>query len=156
MLGEDGRQGQEGLVLTITEATLAAMVTHACREAPIEACGYLAEKGGIVSRVFPLTNVDASPEHYALIPTEQFAAVRQMRRDGYRLRAVYHSHPASPARMSEEDIRLAFDRGLSYVIVSLADADPVVKSFTVGTVEATADEETVVVLQAAAPAVENA
>jgi proteasome lid subunit RPN8/RPN11 len=107
------------------------MIAHARRVAPVEACGYLAEKNGIVSWVFPMTNADASPEHYALVPAEQFAAVREMRRSGYELRAVYHSHPASPARMSQEDLRLAFDRKLSYVIVSLEDEEPELKSFTI-------------------------
>ena len=91
----------------------------------------------MVSRVFRLTNADASPEHYTLVPAEQFAAVREMRKSGYELRAVYHSHPASAARMSREDLRLAFDCGLSYVIVSLAGEEPVVKSFTIHDGEAT-------------------
>ncbi len=111
---------------------MAEIVAHARQDAPLEACGYLAERDGVVARVYRLTTADASPEHFSLVPAEQFAAVRAMRRDGYRLRALYHSHPASPARMSQEDIRLAADPSLSYVIVSLAGAQPVVKSFTLG------------------------
>jgi proteasome lid subunit RPN8/RPN11 len=52
--------------------------------------------------------------------------------------AIYHSHPESPARPSEEDIRLALTPGVSYLIVSLEDAQqPVVKSFKIdqGTVQ---------------------
>jgi proteasome lid subunit RPN8/RPN11 len=107
------------------------IVAHARQDAPNEACGYLSAKHGVVSRAFRLTNADASPEHYTLVPAEQFAAVREMRKSGHELRAVYHSHPASPARMSQEDLRLAFDCGLSYVIISLAGEEPVVKSFTI-------------------------
>ena len=107
------------------------IIEHAREVAPIEACGYLAEKDGVVKRVFRLTNADASPVHYTLVPAEQFAAVREMRKSGHELRAIYHSHPANPARMSEEDIRLAFECGLSYVIVSLAGEEPVVNSFTI-------------------------
>jgi proteasome lid subunit RPN8/RPN11 len=118
-------------VLKLTPKAFAEVITHARQDAPIEACGYLAEKDGEAGRVFRLTNVDASPEHFSLDPKEQFAAVRQMRAEGYRLRAVYHSHPASPARPSQEDIRLAFDPSLSYVIVSLAGAQPDVRSFTI-------------------------
>lgn len=129
-------------MLKATDSAIAEIVTHAREHAPIEACGYLAEKDGVASRVFRLTNVDASPEHFSLDPKEQFATVRQMRAEGYRLRAVYHSHPASPARPSQEDIRLAFDPSLSYVIVSLAAAEPDVKSFTIrnGVVEPEAIE----------------
>jgi proteasome lid subunit RPN8/RPN11 len=107
------------------------IIAHARQDAPIEACGYLAAKDGIVSRVFRLTNADNSPEHYTLVPAEQFAALREMRKAGYELRAVYHSHPKSPARMSQEDLRLAFDCGLSYVIASLASDEPDLKSYTI-------------------------
>jgi proteasome lid subunit RPN8/RPN11 len=118
-------------MLKLADSAVAGIIAHARADAPTEACGYLGEKDGVASRVFRLTNVDASPEHFSLDPKEQFAVVRQMRQEGYKLRAVYHSHPASPARPSQEDIRLAFDPSLSYVIVSLAEAEPVVKSFTI-------------------------
>jgi len=127
------------MTLRITTGALAEMVAHAQDDAPLEACGYLGERDGTVGRVVRLTNADASPEHYSLVPAEQFAAVRALRREGWRLRAVYHSHPASPARMSAEDLRLALDRSLSYVIVSLAGAEPTVKSFRVD--EAAGEEE---------------
>lgn len=107
------------------------IIAHARADAPIEVCGYLARQGEVVVKVVRLTNADASPEHFSLIPAEQFQAVKAMRAEGLTLAAVYHSHPASPARMSEEDIRLAVDKTLSYVIVSLAGAEPVIKSFRV-------------------------
>lgn len=107
------------------------LIQHAQSDAPIEACGYLAEQDEAVTTAFPLKNVDASPEHFSFEPAEQFAAVRQMRAAGLRLRAVYHSHPATPARPSLEDIRLANDPSLSYIIVSLAGPQPDVKSFRI-------------------------
>lgn len=124
--------------LTVSRAALAEMIAHARADLPNEACGYLGEKGGVVGRVIRLTNADASPEHYSLLPAEQFAAVQALRSEGFVLRAVYHSHPESPARMSAEDLRLAADPGLSYVIVSLEAAEPVIKSFRV---DGTAGEE---------------
>jgi proteasome lid subunit RPN8/RPN11 len=45
--------------------------------------------------------------------------------------ANYHSHPESPARPSQEDIRLAYDPGISYVIVSLVAELPDIKSFRI-------------------------
>ncbi|MFB3812504.1 MAG: M67 family metallopeptidase [Terriglobales bacterium] len=131
-------------MLKLTESVVEEIIAHARECAPIEACGYLAAKEGVVSRAFRLTNVDASPEHFSLDPREQFAAVRQMRAEGHRLRAVYHSHPATPARPSQEDIRLAFDPSLSYVIVSLAGAEPDVQSFTIRGGEVAPEEITVV------------
>jgi proteasome lid subunit RPN8/RPN11 len=130
-------------MLNIQRRVIDSLIEHARKDAPIEACGYLAEKDGIVVMSLALTNVDASKEHFSLDPKEQFDAVREIRSRGLRLRAVYHSHPASPARPSEEDIRLAFDPSLSYVIVSL-DKGTVIKSFgiRVGKVE---EEEIVIV-----------
>lgn len=117
--------------MNITKSVIEDLVQHACSEVPIEACGYLAEKDGVIVSAIRLRNVDASPEHFSFEPAEQFAAVRQMRSSGMRLKAVYHSHPATPARPSQEDIRLANDPSLSYVIVSLAAPDPDVKSFRI-------------------------
>jgi proteasome lid subunit RPN8/RPN11 len=115
----------------IHRSIIKQMIQHAQADAPIEACGYLAGKDDIITAVFRLKNVDNSPEHFSFEPAEQFAAVRQMRAAGLRLRAVYHSHPATPAHPSQEDIRLANDPSLSYVIVSLVGAQPDVKSFRI-------------------------
>ncbi len=108
------------------------LIAHAVEHAPIEACGLLAGVGSVVQELYRLTNTDASAEHFSLDPKEQFAAVKDMRASGTEMLAVYHSHPATPARMSDEDLRMALTPGIRYVIVSLADpAQPVIKSFTI-------------------------
>ncbi len=117
--------------MKIKQSIIDQLIQHAQADAPVEACGYLAETGEVVTTIIRLKNVDNSPEHFSFAPAEQFAAVRQMRATGQRLRAVYHSHPATPARPSQEDIRLANDPSLSYVIVSLAGPGPDVKSFRI-------------------------
>ncbi|GHU19128.1 Mov34/MPN/PAD-1 family protein [Betaproteobacteria bacterium] len=111
-----------------------ALIEHARRDAPIEACGYLAgvlDVAGVVGAHFPLTNTDASAEHFSFDPAEQFAAFKEAGKQGMKLIACYHSHPASPARPSAEDIKLAYDPNISYVIVSLVEETPVVKSFRI-------------------------
>ncbi len=105
------------------------IVDHAKRDAPIEVCGYLAGKGGVITRHYELTNVDQSEEHFSFDPKEQFATVKSARAEGLEIYAVYHSHPATPARPSQEDIRLAYDPNISYVIVSLAEGKQDVKAF---------------------------
>jgi proteasome lid subunit RPN8/RPN11 len=114
--------------LRMSEAVVEKIIAHARKDVPIEACGYLTGDGEVVTGWVPLTNVDASPEHYSLDPGEQFITVRSLREQGLQVMAVYHSHPCSPARMSQEDIRLAYDPNISYVIVSLLDP-AAVKSF---------------------------
>lgn len=118
-------------MLHISQDIIDAVIAHARKEAPLEACGYLAEKEGIVVRHYPLTNVDASPEHFSLSPEEQFTAVRSMRAAGLHLCAIYHSHPLSEARPSQEDIKLAYDPRISYVIISLANGNDRVRSFRI-------------------------
>lgn len=130
--------------MKIHSSVLKEIISHARRDAPIEACGYLAGKDGVATRSFPLRNVDGSKEHFSFDPAEQFAAIRSIRKDGLREMAVYHSHPASPARPSQEDIRLAYDPSISYVIVSLAEENSDVKSFRIRTGKVEAEEITVV------------
>ena len=120
------------------------IVDHAKRGAPIEVCGYLAGKDGVITRHYELTNVDQSQEHFSFDPKEQFATVKSARAEGLEIYAVYHSHPATPARPSQEDIRLAYDPNISYVIVSLADGKEDVKAFHIRDGEVAPDTITLV------------
>ena len=117
-------------MVDIKKQVIEAIVAHAKKEAPVEACGYLAGKNGVITRHYELTNMDHSPEHFSFDPAEQFNVVKQARDENLEIMANYHSHPASPARPSQEDIRLAYDPGICYFIVSLA-GDPEIKSFKI-------------------------
>lgn len=119
------------MVLVIEEEILTSLLAHGRREEPNEACGFLAAKDGVVCRHFELTNIDAAPDHYAMDPAEQFAVVRQIREEGLQLAAVYHSHPETPARPSVEDLRLAHDPNVVYVIVSLMAGVVPVRAFRI-------------------------
>jgi proteasome lid subunit RPN8/RPN11 len=121
----------------IKRGVIQAITAHANKELPNEACGYLAAENDIVTSHYELTNIDQAPDHFSMEPREQFAAVKEMRSRGQVLRAVYHSHPETPARPSAEDIRLAYDPEISFVIVSLATAQPQIKSFLVARGEVT-------------------
>lgn len=108
------------------------MVEQARAEAPIEACGILAGSSDRVEKLYPMTNVDQSNDHFMMEPREQFAVVKDIRSASLEMLAIYHSHPATPARPSEEDIRLALTPDVIYVIVSLQDAQtPVAKGFLI-------------------------
>ncbi len=125
------------MIVHLKLADYLALVQHARKEAPNEDCGLLAgridEANGekFVERVFFLTNLDHSPEHFSLDPKEQFAAVKEMRAAGLELLGNWHSHPATPSRPSEEDKRLAYDSRASYFIWSLNGGEPVLNSFHV-------------------------
>ena len=100
-------------------------------EAPLEACGYLAGKEDVITAHYKMTNVDKSETHYTLDPKEQFKVAKSVRTNGTELIAVYHSHPTSPARPSEEDIRLAHDASIIYVIVSLENGNRTCGAFKI-------------------------
>ena len=118
-------------MLILSQKLLEGLIDHARNGLPEEVCGYLAGNDRTVIRQFRLTNIDHSPEHFSFDPAEQFQVVREARKEGLDILTNYHSHPESPARPSEEDIRLAYDPNISYVIVSLAGESPDVKSFRI-------------------------
>jgi len=108
------------------------MIAHAKGGFPLEVCGILGGTDGTVSAMYRMTNTDASNEHFMMDPKEQFSVVKDLRAKGLAMLAIYHSHPETPARPSEEDIKLALTPDVSYLIISLADADiPVIKSYKI-------------------------
>ncbi|MDE7399501.1 MAG: M67 family metallopeptidase [Oscillospiraceae bacterium] len=121
------------------------ILAHAISELPNEACGLIGgviENGNkIIKKVYLLTNIDKSNEHFSLDPKEQLAAVKDMRAEGISPLGNWHSHPESPSRPSEEDKRLAYDSSASYMILSLMDRSaPVLKSFKIHGNEAAVEE----------------
>lgn len=112
------------------------IVAHAEKELPNEACGLI---GGTINgdskkikKVYLLTNIDHSNEHFSLDPKEQLAAIKDMRQNGLVPLGNWHSHPESPSRPSDEDKRLAYDSKASYMILSLMDSqNPVLNSFNI-------------------------
>ncbi len=113
------------------------IIAQAKAELPAEACGYLLGKKGIITYNYPMTNIDHSPEHFSFSPEEQFAAVRYARQENLDVLANWHSHPVSPARPSQEDIRLAYDPEILYLILSLETAEPVLNAFHIQESEVT-------------------
>ena len=108
------------------------LIAHAREGFPLEVCGILGGNGDKVSAIYRMTNTDASNEHFMTEPREQFSVVKDLRTKGLAMLAIYHSHPETPARPSEEDIKLALTPDVSYVIISLADAAvPSIKSYKI-------------------------
>ena len=125
------------------------MLKHCEDGLPNESCGLIAGTvdGDVktVEKVYLLTNIDASREHFSLDPKEQLAAVKDMRKNGYVPLGNFHSHPESPSRPSEEDKRLAYDSKANYLILSLMEADnPVLNAFLVDEEKQVTKEELVI------------
>lgn len=132
--------------MKVKKEIIKKIIKHAKKDAPVEACGYLAQADGVVSHYYELTNIDKSGEHFSFDSKEQFETVLEARSNGLELCAVYHSHPKTPARPSEEDIKLAYDPHLSYVIVSLSDpSEADVKSYKI--IGGEVDQETLEIVE---------
>lgn len=123
-------------MITLKKSDFEKILKHAESVLPEEACGLIAgditEGGKEIKKVYILTNIDHSNEHFSLDPKEQLAAVKDMRANGLTPLGNWHSHPESPSRPSEEDKRLAYDSKASYLILSLMDREkPVLNSFKI-------------------------
>lgn len=124
------------MTIKLKKADFEKIVAHARKELPNEACGLITGRIDgevkVVEKVYFLTNVDRSNEHFSLDPKEQLAAVKDMRANGFVPLGNWHSHPESPSRPSDEDKRLAYDSKASYMILSLMDKNaPVLNSFKI-------------------------
>jgi proteasome lid subunit RPN8/RPN11 len=118
--------------LMIESRVAEALSRAALAAAPLEACGLCGGRDGRVTEFHALTNADASAEHFSMLPAEQFKAIKAMRASGAALAAIWHSHPATPARLSDEDLRLAWTPDTVYLITSLAGSGgPVTRGYVV-------------------------
>ena len=105
------------------------LVAHAREEQPNECCGTLRISDGVLESSSRATNERASPYGYSLDPKSLLAA-NQLDDEGYEV-AIYHSHPRSPAEPSQTDINLAHYPHWAYLIVSLAEDEPIVRAWRI-------------------------
>ena len=128
--------------LEIPQEIIDDMIAHAKEMLPNECCGYLAgkqlEDSIALESIYKMTNTDNKPDHFTMEPKEQFAAMKDARAKELSLSVVYHSHPETPARPSEEDLRLLVDPQMVYVIVSMLDeVQPSIKAYRINNKVAT-------------------
>jgi proteasome lid subunit RPN8/RPN11 len=108
-------------------------VPQQARRMPQEACGILAGRDGLVTKLYRVANRDDNPHSgYYMDPREQSDVISDAQEQGLSLLAIYHSHIASEAYPSERDRKLAFYPDLYYMIISVANLKrPVVRMFTI-------------------------
>ena len=99
-------------IIRMKYTLLDEIARYATGHLPEEACGLIAgsedENGRLIEKVYYLTNVDHAEDHFTLNPKEQLSAIKDMRANGLKPLGNWHSHPSSPSRPSQEDIKLAF------------------------------------------------
>jgi [CysO sulfur-carrier protein]-S-L-cysteine hydrolase len=112
-------------VLRITRELHDAIVDHARRDHPDEACGVLAGPIGseVPERFIPMLNAARSPTFYEFDSMEQLRVWREMDDRDEEPVVIYHSHTATEAYPSRTDIGLAGEPGAHYVLVSTREPD---------------------------------
>ncbi len=107
-------------VLTIDRASYDAIVAHARRDHPDEACGVVAGTAGSdrPTRVVPMLNAAMSPTFYEFDSIDLLRLYQEMDARDEEPVVIYHSHTATEAYPSRTDISLAQEPGAHYVLVS--------------------------------------
>lgn len=107
-------------MLTIDQATYDAIVAHAKRDHPVEACGIVAGPEGSdrAERFVEMVNAAGSPTFYEYDSTDLLALYKEMDERDEEPVVIYHSHTATEAYPSVTDINLAAEPGAHYVLVS--------------------------------------
>ncbi|WP_040320028.1 Mov34/MPN/PAD-1 family protein [Aeromicrobium marinum] len=138
-------------MLTIDRATVDAIIAHARRDHPDEACGVVAGAIGsdLPTRHVPMLNAAMSPTFYEFDSGDLLRLYRDMDDRDEEPVVVYHSHTATEAYPSRTDIDLASEPGAHYVLVSTRDgaheAGPVdVRSYRIVDGEVTEEEVRIV------------
>jgi [CysO sulfur-carrier protein]-S-L-cysteine hydrolase len=120
-------------VLRLDHGVYLEMVGLAWDELPDEACGLLAgdPRTGRVRRFYRCRNRAASSRIYEVDPKDQLRADRDAEERGMEIIGVMHSHTHTDAYPSPTDVAQAVDPAWHYVIVSLRDEAPVLRSYLI-------------------------
>ncbi|HWC34845.1 MAG TPA: M67 family metallopeptidase [Mycobacteriales bacterium] len=102
-----------------------AIVDHARRDHPDEACGIIAGPAGSdrPERFVAMQNAERSPTFYRFDSMEQLRVWREMDDRDEEPVVIYHSHTATEAYPSRTDIGLAAEPSAHYVLVSTREPD---------------------------------
>ena len=110
-------------MLVIAQDVVDAIVAHARRDHPDEACGVVAGPSGSdrPERFVPMVNAARSPTFYEFDSMDLLRLYREMDARDEEPVVIYHSHTATEAAPSRTDIALATEPGAHYVLVSTRD-----------------------------------
>ena len=136
-------------MLTLSQEIYDAIVAHAKRDHPDEACGVVAGPEGSdrPERFVPMVNAAGSPTFYEFDSLELLQLYKEMDARDEEPVVIYHSHTATEAYPSRTDITYAGEPGAHYLLVSTRDPRVTeVRSFSI--VEGTVTEEQVNIVSA--------
>ena len=111
-------------MLTIDQATYDAIVAHAKRDHPDEACGVVAGPAGgdLPTRHIAMDNAARSMTFYEFDSMEQLRVWREIADNDEEPVVIYHSHTATEAYPSRTDVSYAAEPQAHYVLLSTAES----------------------------------
>jgi [CysO sulfur-carrier protein]-S-L-cysteine hydrolase len=120
-------------MLLLPQPVYDQMVAHCLTGLPDEACGLLGGDLAIGQALtcYPTRNLAASAKLYTVDPKEHLRADRDAEFLGNSIIGVFHSHTHTEAFPSPTDVAQAPDPEWHYVLVSLRDIVPVVRSYRI-------------------------
>lgn len=120
-------------MLELDATAYGQMVAHAYDGLPDEACGLFAAAPGSarVERFYPCRNDAASSRVYTINPLDHLKAERDAEGRGLQIVGVMHSHTHTEAYPSPTDVAQAPDPDWHYIIVSLRQEAPVLRSYAI-------------------------
>lgn len=136
--------------LRIRRDLVDAMIAHARRDHPDEACGVIAGPEGSdrPERFVEMLNAERSPTFYRFDSGEQLTVWREMDARDEEPVVIYHSHTATEAYPSRTDAKFASEPHAHYVLISTRDelgAEAEVRSYRI--VDSVITEEPVHILE---------
>ena len=118
--------------LQISKSNYQRIMDHLLGLCPLEGCGLMAGRKGVVQLIYQVTNRLNSPVAFEMDPAEQLAAMLDIEERELELLAIYHSHPHGPATPSSVDIKTNYYPETAQVIVSWSDPDhPTTRAFRI-------------------------
>jgi proteasome lid subunit RPN8/RPN11 len=123
------------VVLEIRRDLIDAIVDHARRDHPDEACGVIAGPigSGRPERFIPMANAERSPTFYRFDSMEQLKVWREMDDRDEEPVVIYHSHTSTEAYPSRTDVSYASEPNAHYLLVSTREEmeEPEVRSYRI-------------------------
>ena len=107
-------------MLRIDQDTYDAIVAHARKDHPVEACGVVTGPEGSdrAERFVPMVNAAGSPTFYEFDSHDLLELYKEMDQLDEEPVVIYHSHTDTEAYPSRTDIGLAMEPNAHYVLVS--------------------------------------
>ena len=130
-------------MLSLPRDMVDAIVAHASRDHPDEACGVIAGRDGVATRLFEMANAERSPTFYRFDAQEQLKVWRDMDDADEVPFVIYHSHTATEAYPSRTDISLASEPDAHYLLIGTSFDPPQIRSYRILDGEVTEEPVTI-------------